>query len=222
MKFSHRFASFLMALCPLALVAATFSSSAAAQDERWWIVRAEYGTVSQHNNVTDLLKDLIARGGVNGRLVVTNQTMGGDPAVGADKKLRIWARNTRNHEREFDFREDSFVLIDMFVVHRDDWDDRDRAHDHDDRSRNHGGHEEQEYNELQILRAFYGVKGRTEDVTRVLRNLVRGGSLNFVVSNRDLGIDPAPGADKILIVVYRYRGIETATAVREGKMLTIP
>ena len=219
MKFTHQFASFVMAACLLTLVAAIFSGPAAAQqDERWWIVRADYGTVSKHNDVTDLLKDLIARGGVNGRLAVSNQTMGGDPAVGANKKLRILARNARSEEREFDFREDSFVSVDMFIVRRDDWD---RGHDRDDRSRNYG-HEQQEFNGLQILRAFYGVQGRTLDVTGILQNLARGGSLSFVVSNRALGGDPAIGADKMLIVVYRYQGVETGAAVREGNMLTLP
>jgi hypothetical protein len=42
------------------------------------------------------------------------------------------------------------------------------------------------------------------------------------VSNNELGGDPVPGADKILIVVYRFRGQETATAVREGNTITIP
>jgi hypothetical protein len=32
------------------------------QGEEWRIVRAEYGTRSQHGDVTDILKDLIARG----------------------------------------------------------------------------------------------------------------------------------------------------------------
>jgi len=217
---TDRFTSFVMAACLLTFVAAIFSGPAAAQqDERWWIVRADYGTISQHNDVTDLLKDLIARGGVNGRVAVSNQTMGGDPAVGANKKLRILARNARSEQREFDFREDSFVPVDMFIVRREDWD---RGHDRDDHPRNYAGREQQEFNGLQILRAFYGVQGRTLDVTGILRNLVRGDSLSFVVSNRALGGDPAIGADKILIVIYRYQGVETGTAVREGNMLTLP
>ncbi len=44
----------------------------------------------------------------------------------------------------------------------------------------------------------------------------------FVVTNSALGGDPAVGYDKILIVVYRYQGTETATAVREGNMLSLP
>jgi len=60
------------------------------------------------------------------------------------------------------------------------------------------------------------------EVTGILRNLVRGDSLSFVVSNRALGGDPAIGADKVLIVIYRYQGAETGTSVREGNMLTLP
>jgi len=97
-----------------------------AQDEGWQIQRADYGFKNQRNNVTDILKGLVGRGGVNGRVAVNNQTMGGDPAVGKDKSLRIFARNRRNEEREFNIREGGFVDVTMFQVRRDrdDWDDR--------------------------------------------------------------------------------------------------
>src|SRR5215469_4942911 len=132
MKFTHRFVSFLIVAGFLVFLAAIFNPPATAQDERWWIVRAEYGTINQRNDVTETLKDLIARGGMNGRVAVSNQTMGGDPAVGADKKLRIVARNMRNEEREFDFKEGSFVPVDMFTARRE---DRDLGHDRDDHLR---------------------------------------------------------------------------------------
>ena len=93
MKLSTRMAFCVAVIAVLALGVTMLSAGAPAQDEGWWIVRAEYGTRSQHNDVTDILKDLIGRGGVNGRVAVNNQTMGGDPAIGADKMLRIWAQN---------------------------------------------------------------------------------------------------------------------------------
>ena len=77
-------------------------------------------------------------------------------------------------------------------------------------------------NGLRIIRAYYGVQRRTVDVTDLLRSRVREGTLSFVVTNGALGGDPAVGADKILIVVYRFEGRETAAAVREGNTLTIP
>jgi len=56
----------------------------------------------------------------------------------------------------------------------------------------------------------------------MLRARVRDGAMSFVVTNNALGGDPAVGADKYLIVIYRYHGQEAATFVREGYTLTIP
>jgi hypothetical protein len=215
MKLINRYGVFAIAVVMLAACAAIFSTRAGAQEDSWQIVRADYGFRNQRVDVTDILKDLIGRGGVNGRVAVNNQTMGGDPAVGKDKQLRIFARNRRNEEREFNYYEGGFVEVQVFNVRRDDWDDRprgdrDRDRDRDDRSG------------LSIIRGYYGVQGRTVNVTDLLRSQVRDGVLNLVVTNGALGGDPAIGADKILIVIYRYQGRETATAVREGNTLTIP
>jgi hypothetical protein len=213
MKSSIRYGQVLLVLAVLITGATIFSVGLGAQDDAWQIVRADYGFKNQRSDVTDILKDLIARGGVDGRVAVNNQTMGGDPAVGKDKSLRIFARNRRNEEREFSFNEGAFVDVGMFAVRRDDWDDR---------PSNAGGRYQDDSNGLQILRGFYGVQGRTANVTEQLRRRSRDGALTLLVSNNELGGDPVPGADKILIVVYRFRGQETATAVREGNTLTIP
>jgi hypothetical protein len=53
-------------------------------------------------------------------------------------------------------------------------------------------------------------------------NMQRENGLQVMTNNRSLGGDPAPGADKVLIVIYRVQGHETAAAVREGNTLTIP
>jgi hypothetical protein len=223
MKLSTRDTILVLAAVFVAAAITFFSQPTSAQDDGWTIVRAEYGTKAQHNDVTDIVKDLIGRGGVNGRVAVNNQTMGGDPAVGADKHLRIWARNRRNEEREFDYREGGFVEAGMFSVrrdpddHRDSWNDRPGNYGDRDRDR-----ERDDYQGLRIFRAYYGVQGRTVNVTELLRSRVRGGTLNFFVANGDLGGDPAVGYDKVLIVVYSYQGTETATAVREGSTLTLP
>ncbi len=211
MKLSNRSIYFVLAVAVLAVGAAIFSTGSRAQEEGWQIVRADYGFKNKRNNVTDILIDLVGRGGVNGRVVVNNQTMGGDPAVGKDKSLRIFARNRRNEEREFNFNEGAFVEARMFMVRRDDWDDRPPGY----------GEREDSYG-LRIIRAYYGVQGHTVNVTDLLRSRIREGTLSFVVTNSALGGDPAIGADKVLIVVYRYQGNETAAAVREGNALTIP
>jgi hypothetical protein len=213
MKFSIRCAQLLTALTVLVIGASLFTTGVGAQDEGWRVIRADYGYRDQRTDVTNLLADLISRGGVNGRLAVNNQTMGGDPAVGKDKSLRIFAKNRRNEEREFEYKEGGFFDVRMFAVRRDDWDDRPASY---------GGPDRDEPNGLRIIRAFYGVQRRTVDVTDLLRSRVREGSLSFVVTNSALGGDPAIGADKILIVVYKFEGRETAAAVREGNTLTIP
>jgi len=213
MKF-NRYAIFVTAAILIAAGITLLSTRTSAQEEAWQIVRAEYGTKAQHNDVTDIVKDLVGRGGVNGRVAVNNQTMGGDPAVGADKHLRIWARSRRNEEREFDYKEGGFIEARTFSVNvRNDWDDR---------PANYGGQYQDNYSGLHIIRAYYGVQGRTVNVTELLRSRVRDGGLNFVVTNSALGGDPAVGSDKMLIVIYRFQGTETATWVREGNTLSLP
>jgi hypothetical protein len=225
MKSTNRYLVLAFAVAILGIGAAIFSSRAGAQEEGWQIVRADYGFKNQRSDVTDILKDLIGRGGVNGRVAVNNQTMGGDPAVGRDKSLRIFAKNRRNEEREFNFNEGGFVEARMFAVRRDDRDGRPGDHgdrDQDNRRPSYGDRDRDDWNRLKIIRGYYGVQGRTVNVTDVLQSRVRDGVLSFIVTNGDLGGDPAIGADKILIVVYSYQGKESATAVREGNTVTIP
>jgi hypothetical protein len=237
MKLANRYVLFVIALVIFAIGATLFTTGLGAQEEGWQIQRADYGFKNQRSDVTDILKDLIERGGVNGRVAVNNQTMGGDPAVGKDKSLHIFARNRRNEEREFNYNEGGFVEARMYTVRRDGRDDhpanygsRDRDdhpanygdHDRDARPANFGDRDRDDWNSLKIIGSYYGVQGRTVNVTDVLRSRIREGVLSFVVTNSALGGDPAVGADKILIVVYRYQGKESATAVREGYSLTIP
>ena len=210
-----------------------FTAGLGAQDEGWKILRADYGFKSQRTDVTDILRDLVSRGGVNGRVAVNNQTMGGDPAVGRDKSLRIFARNRRNEEREFDVNEGGFVDARVFAVREEDRDDRaparddrpredreraDRPRDDHDRDRGERG----EARDLVIIRGFYGVQGRTVNVTEQLRSMVRDGVLAVRVNNENFGGDPAIGAEKVLIVIYSSHGQEQASAVREGERLVIP
>ncbi len=228
MKFTNRYGVLVFAMMAIAIGATLFSAGVGAQDECWQITRADYGFKNQRNEVTDILKDLIGRGGVNGRVAVSNQTMGGDPAIGKEKSLHILARNRRNEEREFNYTEGGFVEVRVFNVRRDDRDERPANYggrDHDDRddhAANYGSRDHDEWNGLRIIRGYYGIQGRTFNVTDVLQNRIRDGVLSFVVTNSALGGDPAIGAGKTLIVVYRHQGKESATAVREGNTLTIP
>jgi hypothetical protein len=219
MKFTRRYGMVLIALVLVAAGAAIFSTGVAGQEEPWQIMRADYGHKELRVDVMDRLMDLLAKVGPEGSIEVNSQSMGGDPAPGRGKSLRIFVKNSRNETREFEINEQHFVEARLFQVRRHDRDDhpgnygdrdRDRARDRDDR------------NNLSIVGAYYGVQGRTANVTELLRSRVRDGMLSFVVTNSALGGDPAAGSDKILIVVYRYHGNETATAVLEGNALTIP
>src|SRR5260370_32712118 len=105
MKLTNRYGVFIIALVIFAIGATLFTVGVDAQEEGWQILRADYGLKNQRNDVTDILKDLVERAGVNGRVAVTNQTTGGDPAVGKYKALRIFARNRKNEERQFDYNE---------------------------------------------------------------------------------------------------------------------
>jgi hypothetical protein len=234
---SNSHAKFLMALFFAAIGAVLFAGGVAGQDHGWRVVRADYGFKDQRTDVTGLLQDLLSRGGVHGQIAVSNQTMGGDPAVGRDKNLRIFARNRDGQEREFDYREGGFVPVGMFEVRYDQPDHRDEridSQDHDGRgdfyvSRGQDNRDGQfgppdrgDRDHLEIIWGFYGVQGRTANVTDLLRSMVRDSALRIYVSNGSLGGDPAKGADKVLIVVYRYHGREEATAVPEGGRLSIP
>jgi hypothetical protein len=226
MKTTNQSLKFLILMFLFSTGVTLFTARVAAQDEGWQIMRADYGFKAQRIDVTDILRDLISRGGVNGRVAINNQTMGGDPAVGRDKSLRIFAKNRRNEEREFDVNEGGFVDAHFFIVRGEDRDDRARDDrpredgDRGDHDRDRGDHGEAR--DLVIIRAFYGVQGRTVNVTEQLRAMVRDGLLAVWVNNQNFGGDPAIGADKVLIVVYSFRGQEQATAVREGQRLVIP
>ena len=225
MKLANRCVVLAIASIVFGIAATLFTAGVGAQEEGWQIQRADYGFKNQRSDVSDILKDLIERGGVNGRVAVNNQTMGGDPAVGRDKSLRIFARNRRNEEREFNYKEGGFVEARMFTVRHDDRDDHPANygdHDRDARPAHYGDRDREDWNSLKIIGGYYGVQGRTVNVTEVLRSRIREGVLSFVVTNSALGGDPAVGADKTLIVVYRYQGKESATAVREGYSLAIP
>ncbi|HEY2459296.1 MAG TPA: hypothetical protein VGI16_00735 [Candidatus Acidoferrum sp.] len=182
--------------------------------DAWEVVKAEYGTKNRHVDVTQIVQRLLWERQDQGRFQVTNDAMGGDPAVGADKVLRVWAQNRRREQREFDYKEGGWLETNAFAVRNDRGDDDwNRRRDDDDRGRPGG---------LTIIRGFYGVQGQMANVTEILRGMVRGGVLQVRVDNGALGGDPAVGRDKVLIVVYFAQGREQATCIGEGNTLRVP
>lgn len=223
---SSKIASVCVAIAFMAALGWLGTIKARAQGSDWDVVRAEYGVRGQSVDVTDRVLRLLWDGQRTGRAPVNNDTMGGDPAPGADKTLRIFARNSRNEQREFDVREGGWIDVGNFRVQQVRGGDRDDRRDdrRDDDCWCREGNEGRWRGErgLRILRAYYGSGGQTANVTDIVRRFVRGDSLRIEVDNRALGGDPAPSHDKVLIVIFRYDGQESASSVREGNTMHIP
>ena len=172
----------------------------------WQVMFADWGSGSRRVVVTDRVRSMLSGSGM---VRVNNQNLGADPAVGASKTLRISARDARGQVRQFSYREGASIDARQFA--------------------NYGGNPgggfpgpAPGFGNLQIVRAFYGLNNRTNDVSQLLRSQIRNNTLVLQVNNRNLGGDPAPGADKVLTVIYRFGGREQSATVREGNTLRIP
>lgn len=181
----------------------------------WQVMYADWGSGNRRVDVTARVRQMLSG---NGMVKVTNQNLGGDPAVGADKTLRISARDMRGAVQQFTYKEGQNIDAGQFY--------------------NYGGMPGRPgpppgpgpgypppgpgYGNLQIVRAFWGLNNRTADVSQILRSQVQNGTLVIQANNRNLGGDPYPGADKVLTVVYRVNGREQTATVKEGNTLRIP
>lgn len=181
----------------------------------WQVMFADWGSGNRRADVTARVRNMLSG---NGMVRVNNQNLGGDPAVGADKTLRISARDARGAVQQFSYKEGSNIDASQFY--------------------NYGGRPggpgpgpgpgpgypppNPGYGNLQIVRAYYGLNNRTNDVSQLLRGQINNGSLVIQVNNNNLGGDPWPGADKVLTVIYRVNGREQTATVKEGNTLRIP
>jgi len=180
----------------------------------WQVMYADWGAGNRRVDVTARVRQMLSG---NGMVKVNNQNLGGDPAVGADKTLRISARDSRGAVQQFTYREGQNIDASQFY--------------------NYGGYPGGPrppgpgpgypppgpgYGNLQIVRAYWGLNNRTSDVSQILRGQVQNGTLVIQANNRNLGGDPYPGADKVLTVVYRINGREQTATVKEGNTLRIP
>lgn len=96
----------------IALSLAVFAISSPAYAQRWHVERAEYGAGGRVADVTNIVRDIIHSGQV--RVPVTNYTMQGDPAYGEPKVLRIFAQQNDGDRREFTFRENELIDLEIF------------------------------------------------------------------------------------------------------------
>jgi hypothetical protein len=154
---------------------------------------------------------------------VNNTNLGGDPAVGADKVLRISARDANGQVRQFSYKEGAFIDAGQFYNYGGNYPPG--GYPNPGYPGGPGGGYPNPgggYDDLQIIRAFYGLNNRTSDVAQMLRGMAGNGSVVLQVNNNNLGGDPAPGADKVLTVIYRVQGREQTATVKEGNTLRIP
>jgi hypothetical protein len=174
------------------------------------VMQADWGSGNRRIDVTNRVRSMLSG---DGMVKVNNANLGGDPAVGADKFLRISARDMQGQVRQLSYKEGAFIDASQFYNYGG------------------GGYPGNPgnpgipgggYGDLQIMRAYYGLNNRTNDVTQLLRNMVQNGALAVQVNNNNMGGDPAVGGDKVLTVIYRYQGREQTATVKEGNALRIP
>ena len=209
---------YLPLFCLLAASCCLFATSARAQNGGGWqLVKADWGAGNRWMDVTNQVRRLLNG---NRPVFVTNDSMGGDPAYGAVKILRIRATNSRGQSQQFTYNEGSTINGSQFS--------------NNGRPGGPGypgnpgyppqnpGYPGGGNGGLQITRAYYGLNNRTNDVTQLLRGMVRNGTLAVQVNNNSMGGDPAKGGDKVLTVIYRFQGREQTSTVKEGNVLRIP
>ncbi len=177
------------------------SSSMAGNDGngqgRLQITRAVYGAGNRWADVTSRLNSQIR--GNQLHMQVSNDTMGGDPALDRAKTLRV--------DYTFDGRTNQVVINEGDTLQLN--------------SASTGGNWGNNQSSLQITRAVYGAGNRWADVTARLNSQVRGDQLNMQVTNDTMGGDPAQNQSKSLRVDYTFDGRASQVVINEGDTLRL-
>ncbi len=166
-----------------------------AQSRSWELLRAEYGSGDTWVDVTLRVRSLVSGDSLNFR--VDNDTLGGDPAPGTPKTLRLQVRDERGRRSVLSYREKDVVSLSLRPAGAG-W----------------GG--------LRITRAQYGANHRSQDVTDLLNSRIQDNQLSLRVTNSTMGGDPAPDTRKVLSVWYTYNGQDLQVGVSEGETLNLP
>jgi hypothetical protein len=83
----------------------------------WRVMWAEWGSGDRFVDVTKRVRELLSGEGTV-KVKVNNTNLGGDPAVGAKKILRISARDPRGEVRQFAFEEGQYIEASQFYNYR--------------------------------------------------------------------------------------------------------
>jgi hypothetical protein len=200
--------------------------SSFAQSRRWELLRAEYGSGGTWVDVTERVRALVNGDSLNMR--VDNFTLGGDPAPGARKTLRLRVRDEYGREQLLTYSEKESFSLNI----------RSSNAGYPGGAGNYGGPPQPGYSGgaanyggspqpaygggLQILRADYGVDNRIANVTSRLASLIQGNSLSLRVSNESMGGDPAEDHPKVLNVWYSFNGRVANVSINEKDTLNLP
>ena len=163
----------------------------------WQVLHAEWGAEGRRVDVTNRVRVMLSG---NGSVKVNNTNLGGDPAEGERKILRIRARNFRGESQEFNFAEGDYIDASQFYNYN-------------------GGFVEDNAPGWRVMWAEWGAGDRFVDVTRRVRELLSSGG-RVKVNNTNLGGDPAEGARKVLRISARDpRGEVRQFAFEEGQYI---
>jgi hypothetical protein len=177
-----------------------------AQSARWQLLRAEYGAEDHWADVTSRVASLIQGDSLN--FTVTNDALGGDPAHGALKVLRLHVRDEQGRDQILTYHEKDTVTLSIFNP-----------------GAGYGQGQGAGYGAgggLQILRADYGTQNHFSDVTARLNSQVQNGTLSLPITNDTMGGDPADDRKKTLNVWYLYNGRTANVVVNEKDILNLP
>ena len=163
--------------------AAQYNQAAVMPGPGWQVMKADWGSGNRWMDVTYQVRILLSG---NGMVRVNNANLGGDPAVGADKVLRIQARNIQGQSRQFSFKEGSSIDASQFYNYNG----------------GIGGGGGGNAPSWQVMWADWGSGNRRMDVTNRVRTMLSGNGM-VRVNNANLGGDPAVGADKVLRISAR-------------------
>lgn len=207
----------LLLVATLAFLPQSVMAQYAPPDQgQYTIVSAQYGTAQRHVDVTNQLKQLARHDRV---FIMGNRTFGIDPDPGRVKVLRIYAVDPNGRERMFEYPENSQVDGAMFRAwNTGDWGNGRWS------GRWEGGYggdygRSGDAGQYVIQHAEFGTRHRHVDVTNQLRQIARQ-DVQVQVSNRLLGVDPAPGRVKTLRIYARGPdGRERAFDYREGSVI---
>ncbi len=164
----------------------------------FYIISARYGIPGNYRDVTQTVRNLVSGHSIS--MKVSNRNLRTDPAPGKQKEMVVvfYKQGIRKerHIKEGDW----------FVV---------PGPEKGYRPPSHGT------GRLEIIRALYGAAGRYRIVTGDVQNHVRNNNINMLVSNENLGGDPAPNREKEFIVIYRKQGREYGAHLQEGRWFII-